>query len=95
MAGKAETSNTLGWHRSKIGQMTTARARTFTQLLPTINIVLLIVNLHEIITDYSKHAKVKELVGKIALEVLLWSKEVVKKFMFVGEDTCMYHVANL
>ena len=55
----------------------------------------LIVNLHEIINDYTKHAKDKELAGKIASEVLLRSKEVVKKFIFVGEDSCMYHVANL
>ena len=55
----------------------------------------LIVNLHEIINDYIKNARDKELAGKIASEVLVRSKEVVKKFMFIGEDSCMYHVANL
>ena len=56
---------------------------------------LLIVNLHEIINDYIKNARDKELAGKIASEVPVRSKEVVKKFMFIGEDSCMYHVANL
>ena len=55
----------------------------------------LIVNLHEIINDYIKNARDKELAGKIASEVLVRSKEVVKKFMFIGEDSCMYHVAHL
>ena len=55
----------------------------------------LIVNLHEIINDYIKNVRDKELAGKIASKVLLRSKEVVRKFMFIGEDSCMYHVANL
>ena len=38
----------------------------------------LIVNLHEIINDYIKNARDKELAGKIASEVLVRSKEVVK-----------------
>ena len=40
--------------------------------------VSLTVNLHEIINDYTKQAKDKELAGKIASEVPLRSKEVVK-----------------
>ena len=70
--------------------MAMARACIFCQLLTTRKIASLIVNLHEIINDYIKNARDKKLAGKIASEVLLRSKEVVKKFMFIGEDSCMY-----
>jgi hypothetical protein len=55
----------------------------------------LVVKLHEIVNEYIKKANDKELAGKIGSEVLLRSKEVVKKYMYVGEDACMYHVAEL
>ena len=55
----------------------------------------LIVKLHELVTDYIKKANNQEIAGKIGTEVLLRSKEVVKKHMWVGEDACMFHVALL
>ena len=54
----------LGWHTSKIGQITIARARIFGQLLTTINMMSLIVNLHEIsINDYIKNRQ-KQRIGR-------------------------------
>ena len=55
----------------------------------------LIVKLHELVTDYIKKANNQEIAGKIGTEVLLRSKEVVKKHMWKGEDACMFHVALL
>ena len=53
------------------------------------------VSLHDIVTDYIKKANDKELAGKIGSEILEWSRDVVKKYLFTKEDACMFHVAGL
>lgn len=53
----------------------------------------LIVKLHDLVQDYIKSSKNVDVAGKIGAEVLLRSKEVVKKHMWEGEDACAFHVA--
>lgn len=55
----------------------------------------LIVKLHDVVKDYIKSAKNVDIAGKIGAEVLLRTKEVVKKHMWEGEDACAFHVALL
>ena len=59
------------------------------------NMASLIVKLHEVVKDYINSAKSVDIAGKIRSEVLVRSKEVVKKYMWEGEDACEFHVALL
>lgn len=54
-----------------------------------------IVGLHDLTNDYIKGAKNKDIAGKICSEVLTRSKEVVKKYLWEGEDACMFYVAPM
>ena len=42
-----------------------------------------------------KRAKNKDVAAKICSEILLRSKEVVKKYLWEGEDVCMFYVAPM
>lgn len=55
----------------------------------------LIVSLHELTESYMKRAKNKDVAAKICSEILLRSKEVVKKYLWEGEDVCMFYVAPM
>ena len=55
----------------------------------------LIVNLHDVVDNYIKKSKDREKAGKIGSEVLLRSKEVAKKYLFEGEDACMFYVSQI
>ncbi|CAB4025608.1 Hypothetical predicted protein, partial [Paramuricea clavata] len=55
----------------------------------------LIVDLHKLTNDYIKRAKNRDVAGKICSEIILRSKEVVKKYLWEGEDACMFYVAPL
>lgn len=55
----------------------------------------LMVGLHELVNDYIKKANNREIAGKIGSEVLLRSREVAKKYLFDGEDVCMFHVTQI
>ena len=59
------------------------------------NMASLIVSLHDLIDNYIKKAKDREMAGKIGSEVLMRSKEVAKKYLFEGEDACMFHVMQI
>ena len=50
----------------------------------------LIVNLHDLVDNHTKKPKDREKAGKIGSEVLLRSKEVAEKYLFEGEDACMF-----
>ena len=55
----------------------------------------LIVQLHELTNEYIKRAKNKDIAGKICSEILLRSREVAKKYLWDGENACMFYVAPL
>lgn len=50
----------------------------------------LIVKLHDVVTDYIKDAKDKELAGQIARDMLDEVKDIVKKHMFDPENALMF-----
>jgi hypothetical protein len=52
----------------------------------------LIVQLHELTNKYIKHAKNKDITGKICSEILLRSREVAKTYLWDGENACMFYV---
>ena len=53
------------------------------------------VGLHELVDDYLKRSKDKNTAGKICSEILIRSKEVAKKYLWEGEDSCLFHVAPI
>jgi hypothetical protein len=48
-----------------------------------------------VVDSYIKKSNDREKAGKIGSEVLLTSKEVAKKYLFEGEDACMFHVSQI
>ena len=55
----------------------------------------LLVSLHEVVEEYIKKAKDKDLAGKIGTEVLERSRQVAKKYLFTPEEACKFHVAEI
>ena len=56
---------------------------------------LLIASLHKLTDSYMKRAKNKDVAVKMCSEILLRSKEVVKKYLWEGEDICRFYVAPM